>query len=127
MQTKKATLSFRVLLIAAFTGIFYLATTALRFPVIENINDKVNHALAFFALALLADFSWPRSGFTARKILSLLGYGLVIEIAQYFLPYRAFSLFDLGADALGLFLYWMTVPLLRKLPLLKSRWNTDVR
>ncbi len=127
MQTKKTTLSFRLLLIAAFAGIFYLATTALRFPVIENINDKVNHALAFFALALLADFSWPRTGFAAPKILSLLGYGLAIEIVQYFLPYRTFSLFDLGADALGLFLYWMTVPLLRKLPLLNSRWNTDVR
>jgi VanZ family protein len=35
----------------------------------------------------------------------LLGYGLAIEIIQYILPYRSFSLLDLAADAFGLLAY----------------------
>lgn len=127
MQTKKITLLFRLLLIAAFTSVSYIATTAIHVPVAGSMNDKVNHALAFLVLALLADFSWPVSGFTARKILSLIGYGLAIESVQYFLPYHTFSLFDLAADCLGLFFYWITVPLLKKAPLLNNRWSTEVR
>lgn len=125
MQTKKVILLSRFLLIAAFIVISYLATTKTDVPIVEDMNDKANHVLAFFALALLADFSWPASGFNAPKILSLLGYGLAIEIVQYFLPSRSFFFTDLGADITGLFLYWLTVPLLKTLPLFKGRWKLD--
>jgi len=87
------------------------------------VNDKIEHAFAFFTLALLADFSWPKSGFNLRKSLSLLGYGLAIEITQYFLPPRDCSLFDLGADAVGLCVYWMALPVLKNVPPLNLRWK----
>jgi VanZ family protein len=87
------------------------------------VNDKVEHAFAFFTLALLADFSWPESGLNLRKFFSLLGYGLAIEITQYFLPYRSCSAFDLGADAVGLCLYWMALPVLKNVPPLNLRWK----
>jgi VanZ family protein len=79
--------------------------------------------IAFYALALLVDFSFPQTGFNRVKTLSLLGYGLAIETIQYFLPYRSFELLDLGADAVGLFAYGISIPVLRRLPLFKIRWE----
>ena len=127
MQTQKITRTFRFLLAATFITISYLATTSISIPGVESVNDKIEHAFAFFTLAFLADFSLPESRFGPRKILSLLGYGLAIEITQYFLPYRTFSLFDLTADGVGLFLYWMAIPFLKKVPLLSQRWQDGKR
>ncbi|MDH4162927.1 MAG: VanZ family protein [Nitrospirota bacterium] len=93
-------------------------------PVAKDINDKINHLAAFYTLALLVDFSWPKKDFLGLKAISLLGYGLAIEIAQYFLPQRNFSLLDLGADAVGLLLYLLSAPLLRNIPLLSMRFKT---
>lgn len=127
MQSRNVTHLSRFLLIAALVAGFSLATTSnIAIPVLKNVNDKLTHLLAFFALSLLVDFSWPSTRFLAPKILSLLGYGLGIEIVQYFLSYRTFSLFDLGADALGLFLYRMTIPLLKTLSPFKVRWKVDI-
>jgi VanZ family protein len=122
MQPKKIIFLFRFSLLLAFIGGTVLATAKMDFPVVATINDKAAHIFAFFVLALLLDFSFPATGFHTRKVLSLLGYGLAIEIVQYFLPYRTFSLLDLAADGIGLFLYRAMIPLLRKLPLLKDRW-----
>ncbi len=123
MQTQKATLTFRFLLATILVAITYLATTSISIPGVENVNDKLEHAFAFFTLALLADFSLPESGFGPRKILFLLGYGLAIEITQHFLPHRTCSLLDLAADAVGLFLYWMAIPLLKNVRPLSWRWK----
>jgi VanZ family protein len=123
LQTQKATLAFRFLLATTLVATAYLATTSSSISILEDVNDKVEHAFAFFTLALLADFSWPESGFGPRKILFLLGYGMAIEITQYFLPDRTCSLFDLGADGVGLFLYWMAIPLLKNVPPLSLRWK----
>ncbi len=113
----------RFLLITAGLVILYLATTSRIIPVVEDINDKAEHGFAFYALALLADFSFPQKGFGRAKVLSLLSYGLAIEIIQYFLPYRSFSLLDLSADAVGLVIYGVSLPLLKRMPLLKKRWD----
>lgn len=125
MHPGKITRWYRFVLAVALSVIFYLATTDLEVPGVEDVNDKVEHVAAFAVLALLADFSWPRSGFGAAKALFLLGYGLAIEITQYFLPYREFSLFDLAADAAGLLLYRLAVPLLMKIFWLKERWEGE--
>jgi VanZ family protein len=101
----------------------YLSTTSRQIPVVADVNDKLNHVLAFYVLGLLADFSWPGTAFYARKAFLLLGYGAVIEIIQYFLPYRSFSLFDLGADAFGLILYAVSVPLLKYIYPLNKRFR----
>jgi len=39
---------------------------------------------------------------------------LTIEIIQHFLPYRMFSLFDVAADAIGIVLYKISFPFLKK-------------
>ena len=105
---------FRTSLVAALTAITFLAITPLDYPIASNINDKLNHILAFFVLAILADFSFPENKFNLSKILPLLAYGILLEMIQRFLPYRMFSLFDVTADAIGLSLYWLSLPLFKR-------------
>ena len=104
----------RIALTAAVAGILILATTPLEYPVVSGFNDKLNHIFAFFVLSLLADFSFPENRFFIGIFLPLMGYGVTIEIIQYFLPYRMFSLFDVTADAVGILLFKGTMPLLKK-------------
>ena len=125
MQKMRTALPYRLTLAAAVAATTYLATTARHIPVVEDVSDKLNHVLAFYVLGLLADFSWPESGFRLPKAFALLGYGLAIEIIQYFLPHRTFSLFDLGADAVGLFVYASSVPLLRNIYPLSERFKAS--
>ena len=70
-------------------------------------SDKLNHLLAFGVLAALADGSFPGAGPGQGwgKWASLVGYGLFIEVVQFFLPYRDASGWDLMADGAGIFLY----------------------
>ena len=85
------------------------------FPPAENINDKVSHLLAFLALAIVADYSFPEKDFIVSKGLPLLAYGIGIEIVQYFLPYRSFSVLDMIADAMGLLVYVLVIPVLNRI------------
>jgi len=99
----------------------YLATTQQEFPVFDAVNDKAKHVLAFYVLTLLADYSSPNSKFNLSKGLTVLGYGLLIEVVQYFLPYREFSLLDLMADGIGIAAYLVSQPLLCRVSILKRR------
>jgi VanZ family protein len=106
-----------------------LLVTYLSFGHIEktpagSINDKIGHSAAFLCLAFLLDFARPRTAWGTRKLLSLLAYGLFIEVVQYFLPYRTFSLWDLAADGLTLLLYPLAFPLFKRVPGLALRWNS---
>ena len=113
---------YRVLLCISLMVITYLATTALEFTVVSSIYDKLNHFVAFLVLALLVDFSFPNSRFNTDKIFSLIAYGFSLEIIQYFLPHRIFSLFDIAADILGLFAYGLLIPFIKRLPAFSDRW-----
>jgi len=117
--------AFRLALVAALAVVSYLATTRLNYPVVQELNDKVSHVFAFYVLALLLDFSFPKGRFGASQVLALMGYGLLIETVQYFLPYRTFSLYDWAADGAGLAIYWFSLPALRHVPVLRRRWHLD--
>lgn len=65
--------------------------------------DKANHALAFFSLAFLADYAWPRQD-RLRLALALVGYGIFIEIVQYFVGRDAAAL-DVVGDSVGILIY----------------------
>lgn len=93
---------FRILLTAAVSGILFLATIPLACSIVCDINDKLNHVAAFFVLAFLADYSFPETKNRWALIFSLLGYGISIEVIQFFLPWRMFSVLDVAADALGI-------------------------
>ena len=118
-------IAIRFALFVALIAIMHLATTSIQYPVVDDFNDKVNHIMAFYTLALLLDFSYPKSKFGLAKISVLLGYGLAIEIIQYFLPYRSASLFDLAADSVGLIVYWLSIPALKWVPWVRSRWDIE--
>ncbi|MEG7524820.1 MAG: VanZ family protein [Chromatiales bacterium] len=115
---------FRFGLAVTLVIISHLATTTLDYPVGSDINDKWEHFTAFLVLAFLTDFAFPNTAWGWKKLLPLLGYGLAIEVFQYFLPHRLFSLWDLGADSLGLICYPLLLPMLKQIPLLAPRWHT---
>jgi VanZ family protein len=106
---------FRVCLAVALTAITFLAITALQFPAAENVSDKINHLLAFLVLAGLTDRSFPETGFGLLKALPLMGYGILIECIQYFIPFREFSLLDMAADGAGLIIYGAAHAMFNKL------------
>ena len=81
---------------------------------VEN-GDKILHFFAFVVLAFLVDFSFPLSRFGPIKIITLLLYGLAIEIAQSFLPYRSASAADLLTDIFGIGTYASVIPMLKHL------------
>lgn len=116
-------LLFRAALVTAMSVIMYLATTQLDVPVVDKLNDKVTHIMAFYALAMLEDFSFPRVEFGLSKVLTLIAYGVLIEFVQYFIPYRTASAYDLMADAVGILVYVASTPALKQIPYLRRRWS----
>ncbi len=125
--TRRRILFLRATLVSLLVGILHLATTELEASAVMGLNDKATHLAAFFVLALLTDFSFPSSRFTFWKIAGLFLYGGLIEAIQHHLPYRTFSLMDLTADGIGIAAYGVCVPLLRRLPVLKNRWNWTLK
>jgi VanZ family protein len=98
-------LLFRILFFIALIGIFTLAVlpdyNAL--PPIVSMSDKLNHASAFSLLSILYILSY--SYYSLKKVvLTLLGYGILIEVTQAFLPTRSSSIEDIVADLVGILL-----------------------
>jgi VanZ family protein len=113
MQTTTRPLVFRIALMLALLGIGYLAITPVH-TVLPDSNDKLKHLFAFLVLAYLADAAFSERPWNWRKAGPLLGYGLLLECIQYFVPNRFFSLADLAADAVGLALYSLLSGLLSR-------------
>jgi len=104
---------------SAIIVIEYLATTtSTTLPYVENVWDKAKHASAFFVLFVLAG-----TGFKARSrtlILLLMFYGIHIEVVQYFIPDREFSLLDIVADSAGLAFGWIFMQIAKRFQKLKG-------
>lgn len=104
MKDSRARLGFRLALLVCVLAIAYLA-----FAPSEELpgspSDKLNHFLAFGVLAWLAHKSYPERHLAPYRWILLLGYGLVIEVVQAFLPFRECSLLDFAADAAGILYY----------------------
>ena len=64
--------------------------------------DKLDHWLAFFTLALLAEHAFPQQPFWRRIALCLVAFGVGIEIAQWFTPDRDANAMDVLADSIGI-------------------------
>jgi len=122
--SQRPILFFRLSFILILAMIFYLATTDVGPSLLQNTNDKVQHLLAFGALAFLADFSFPKQSFNREKFFSLVAIGILIEFIQSYLPYREASFFDILADTLGIAIYAFFYRQLKHLPILEKRWRT---
>ena len=103
----------KILLVLAIGVILWLALHPS--PPISGLQlDKLNHLAAFFVLALLTEYAFPSATISAQKLLSLLGFGLLIEVLQYWVGYRYFEWLDVAADAAGIVLFWVIRGTLRR-------------
>ncbi len=92
---------FRFTFWSAIFIIFFIATKPGGIELFKSIWDKLKHSFAFFVLYILFSFAYPKLNIKI-KVLSLIGYGVLIEIVQYFIPTREFSLEDIFADSIGI-------------------------
>ncbi len=91
-----------IFFITAF-AIFYLALVPSNEIFIDfGLGDKFNHFLAFFTLSLLLNRSSSSYQKRLRNVISLILFGILIEIVQYFVAYRSASVYDVLADILGI-------------------------
>jgi len=74
-----------------------------------DISDKIQHAVAFFVLAFLADKSFFVHRYLLIKSGGLLAFGVLIEWAQSFTSYRSSDWHDVLADLAGILLYWLII------------------
>ena len=98
-----------LLVLLLITG--WLATFS-NWPLIEHINDKLQHIAAFFALAGAVFFSFPRTALRYR-LGALLFLGLALEAIQLLIPHREFHLDDWAASFAGACLFELIYTLFR--------------
>ncbi len=73
--------------------------------------DKLFHFSAFIILSLFLDLSIKRTLLSSKAaLIFLIFYALLIELAQYFLPYRSAEFFDFISDLLGILVYLYFAP-----------------
>ncbi|MCK2127557.1 VanZ family protein [Thauera aromatica] len=91
----------RLLFVIVLLAVFWLALLpAPEVPRLVAWQDKIEHAVLFAALALLALAAWPRQAL--RIACGLLLYGAAMEVAQALTAHRIGDAFDWLADAAGL-------------------------
>jgi len=77
-----------------------------------HVSDKLLHVFGVMILAILADIAFRKK---SLKIAAwIFGYAVLVEIIQYFISYRTFSLSDICADVLGIVIYLILKLLLEK-------------
>ena len=91
----------------------YLATTTRTIEVVEYSWDKANHFIAFMVLYILLSLGYKHLNLV-KKVMILLAFAIQIEVVQYFIPGRDFSLLDIFADMVGLFIGWIVKKLILK-------------
>lgn len=92
---------FKIAFYTAFIAIEYLALTSRHIEIVESFWDKQNHFIAFCTLYVLLSLAYTPLSTRAKSALLLL-IGFQIEITQYFIPARSFSLMDVVADSVGI-------------------------
>jgi VanZ family protein len=86
-----------------WVAITYLSLKSARHGSPIHINDKIGHFIAYAVLSLnaLAFFQFQKKKQIFWLVLTLVGYGLLMEILQGFVPGREVSAYDLLANSLG--------------------------
>ena len=111
----------RVVFWVVLAAIFVLATTPGDMHPPQLFDwDKLNHGFAFTVLAFLLSYSYSERTLPWRDFGMLMAYGVLIEVVQYFMPGRSSSLQDLAADAVGVFVFYLLLPQLSRLPILRE-------
>lgn len=95
----------RMALAIAVMGITALALMPAPEVPVTTLWDKLDHWLAFFTLALLAEHAFPGQPFWRRIAPWVLAYGVGLEIVQWFTPDRHGHVMDVLADGIGIASY----------------------
>lgn len=104
-------------------GLFWLSMLVISWLVVApqeelppvKLWDKAAHTLAFAALMLLCAVAYRQRFSLAIIAMMLFIFGVGIEIVQYMLPYREFSLLDMLANSLGILLAFPLIVPVEKL------------
>ena len=98
-----ATRAWRVILLLLIVAVGYLALAPAPPPTMDTGWDKLNHALAFTALAFAGCLGFPAAqGGRTVLLAALISLGAAIEILQLFVPGRSGEWNDLFADSIGI-------------------------
>ena len=92
----------------------YLSLVLHPADILEKASDKALHAAGYFLLFISCDIAYRNNNKLAGKISVLFTFSLTMEILQYFIPNRHFSLLDLLANLAGLSAASIVLLLLRK-------------
>jgi VanZ family protein len=84
--------------------IYYSLIPHVEFPVNFWNADKLYHCAAYGWLAVLPIMGFPLRRFALPAALSMILLGVLLEIGQYYIPGRSFSLLDIAANSLGVIL-----------------------
>ena len=108
---------FRLLFVLLILLSIGLSLTPLVAEVPMRWNDKLIHAFAYFSLILSFDFSWRSGKFLIVKAILVLAYSGLIEYAQGYVPGRHVSEYDMFANAVGIGIFILMVPIFKRVQL----------
>lgn len=95
--------------------LYYSWTPQVGLPV---SNDKLGHFIAYGTLSFAMTITYFKSKHFVNSIVFSAGYGLVMEVGQYFIPGRTFSFLDILANfsgvLLGVVFAWMVYSPIQK-------------
>ncbi len=103
---------YKIAFFAATFAIFILAVIP-NGGGIDTGWDKANHFIAFFTLSLLLNRASSTTHARIRNALSLLAFGMLIEVVQAFLDYRSADYHDIIADGIGILIFQLMLSLYR--------------
>ncbi len=109
------------LLQAAWIAAIGIALLATLLPMAEQTPrlahaDKVFHCGYFLLLGILAVLSQRQPRAARYAALGMIGLGVLIELIQWFLPWRSFEWLDMLADSVGVALGYAVAKRLRLQP-----------
>ncbi len=94
----------KILLYAVLFLIFVLSVIKISNNNLPEESDKVVHFIMYFFCAAAL---WLLD--VKNYVVFAIGYGILIELIQYFIPWRSFSIGDIVADSFGALSFYLFV------------------
>ncbi|NRA11662.1 MAG: VanZ family protein [Crocinitomicaceae bacterium] len=93
-------MSLRIALVLLLLAIAYLSLTPT--TSVSVGSDKLGHLIAYGALMINVGLvTLPKMKHFRNGIIFAISYGMLMEIGQYFVPGRTFSMYDMVANISG--------------------------
>lgn len=104
-MSKNKRTALRAVFIAYCAVLVFLSVYPIPSPKVATLPlDKIVHAGAYLVLGALAVgvfLTMRLSHVLVRAFVFTLGFGILIECVQYFLPYRSFDVLDIACNVAG--------------------------